>query len=206
MPRKEAKARGVYEKTPGSGVWWIRYQVDGQLHREKVGRRGDAIDLYKIRKAEILSGRKLPQNMRQQGLKFKALADDILQYSANHHQDKRNVKSRVSQILPDFADRIASAIKPSDIDNWIATHTSTAGTANRYRAVFSLIFREALRNGKVPSNPARLVRGAPAKGRQRTGTLSVAGRATQPMHRDRRDVRGASPRADNLCRYRHAQG
>src|ERR1019366_6880892 len=37
-------------------------------------------------------------------------------------------------------------------------HTKTPATANRYKATFSLIFREAVRNGKVFSNPARLVR------------------------------------------------
>ena len=38
------------------------------------------------------------------------------------------------------------------------SNTRTPATANRYRAVFSLIFREAMRNGKATSNPARLVK------------------------------------------------
>jgi site-specific recombinase XerD len=49
-------------------------------------------------------------------------------------------------------------IKPAVIDAWLSKTTKTAATSNRYRALFSLIFREALRNGKVTSNPARLVR------------------------------------------------
>ena len=88
MPRKEVpKATGVFEKVPDSGVWWIRYRDQGQLHREKVGRRQDAIDLYKLRKAEILRGRKLPQNVRRAEVKFKDLAEAALQYSENHHGD-----------------------------------------------------------------------------------------------------------------------
>lgn len=159
MPRKDIpKATGVFEKVPDSGVWWIRYRDQGQLHREKVGRRQDAIDLYKLRKAEILRGRKLPQNVRRAEVKFKDLAEAALQYSENHHGDKRNVRSRIQQILPDFGERIAAAIKPAEIDGWISEHTRTAGTANRYRAVFSLVYREAVRNGRVDSNPARLVR------------------------------------------------
>jgi len=48
MPRKPtAKATGVWEKEPGSGVWCIRYRAEGKLKREKVGRRSDAIDLYR---------------------------------------------------------------------------------------------------------------------------------------------------------------
>ena len=42
MPRKiEKKERGVFEKEPGSQIWWIRYYIDGRERREKVGRRGD---------------------------------------------------------------------------------------------------------------------------------------------------------------------
>ena len=159
MPRKTIpKTRGIFERPKGSGIWWISYcDTEDNRHREKVGRRGDALKLYGVRKAEIQAGKKLPQNMRRGGIRFQQLADDILVFSANHHGDQRNVKSRVKQILPDFGEREASKILPSDIDNWIAKHTKTPATANRYKSVFSLIFREALRNGKVPSNPARLV-------------------------------------------------
>jgi hypothetical protein len=74
MPRTaKRKERGVFEKAPGSGIWWIRYKVNGVEHREKVGRRGDAINLYRIRKADILRGTKMPANMRQKGIKFSAI-------------------------------------------------------------------------------------------------------------------------------------
>jgi hypothetical protein len=30
MPRKVLrKERGIYEKVPGFGIWWIRFKVDG---------------------------------------------------------------------------------------------------------------------------------------------------------------------------------
>ena len=81
----------------------------------------------------------------------------ILAYSENHHGDSRNVKSRLNQILPYFGEREAASIKPAEIDNWLSEHTSTAATFNRYRALFSLIYREALKTSKVAGNPARLV-------------------------------------------------
>jgi hypothetical protein len=56
--------RGVFERPPGSGVWWINYYEHGNQHREKVGRKGDAIKLYGIRKADILRGHKLPPMRR----------------------------------------------------------------------------------------------------------------------------------------------
>ena len=35
----------MWERVQGSGVWWIRYRVNGKLKREKVGRKGDAVAL-----------------------------------------------------------------------------------------------------------------------------------------------------------------
>jgi len=58
MPRKSTKKeRGVFKKEPGSEIWWIRYTVDVREHREKVGRKKDAVDLYWIRKADALRAR-----------------------------------------------------------------------------------------------------------------------------------------------------
>ena len=52
--------RGVYEHPIDSGIWWINYYADGKRHREKVGRKSDAIKLYQSRKADAAAGRKLP--------------------------------------------------------------------------------------------------------------------------------------------------
>jgi len=62
MAAKKAptKVRGVYEREQGSGIWWIRYEVEGKPKREKVGRRSDAIALYQKRKADVHIGIKLP--------------------------------------------------------------------------------------------------------------------------------------------------
>jgi hypothetical protein len=58
MPNKQ---RGVFEKQPGSGVWWICYfDADGKRHREKVGRYTVAVDAYYQRKQEIREGRFQP--------------------------------------------------------------------------------------------------------------------------------------------------
>jgi site-specific recombinase XerD len=161
MARKSAavKVRGVWEREPGSDVWWVRYRdKGGKLHREKVGRKSDAITLLNKRRNEIRVGAKLPDNRRSAGIKFSALADAIETFSESHHRDKRSVLTRLRKIRPAFDERVADSIKPEEIDGWLSANTSTPATSNRYRALFSLIFREALRNGKVSSNPARLVR------------------------------------------------
>ena len=51
--KKEAKpVRGLFERPAESGVWWINYYVGGRQHREKAGRRSDAIALYQKRKVD----------------------------------------------------------------------------------------------------------------------------------------------------------
>ena len=159
MPRKdEKKVRGVWEREPGSKIYWIRYRVDGVLKREKVGTKKAAGDLLIKRKNEIREGIKMPENMRHTSIRFKALCDDILVFSKKHHRDFRSVEIRVKKIVEAFGETPVDKIKPADIDAWLTRATKTPATSNRYRALFSLIFREALRNGKVASNPARLVR------------------------------------------------
>ena len=72
MPRKdEKKVRGVWEREPGSKIYWIRYRVDGVLKREKVGTKKAAGDLLIKRKNEIREGIKMPENMRHTSIRFK---------------------------------------------------------------------------------------------------------------------------------------
>ena len=145
MPRKVVrKERGVFEKVPGSDIWWIRFKDAGVEHREKVGRRGDAIKLYKIRKADILRGVKMPANMKDKGIKFSVLAQEAIDWYVNHdRRDVRNFKGRMKLILEAFADRAAEEIKPSDIDTWISSHKWSAATKNRYKNVFGKTFKIA---------------------------------------------------------------
>jgi integrase len=158
MARKREPIRGLWEREPGSDIWWIRYRVDGVLKREKVGAWGAAKDLLNKRKNEIREGIKMPENMRHTSIRFKTLCDDILVFSKKHHRDFRSVEIRVKKIVADFGEKPVDKIKPAEIDAWLSRVTKTPATSNRYRALFSLIFREALRNGKIASNPARLVR------------------------------------------------
>jgi len=79
------KQRGVFEKIPGSGVWWICYfDSDSRKRREKVGRKSVAIQLYRKRKTEVLEGKKLPDKLRARKVSFAELAEDTLEYSRAH--------------------------------------------------------------------------------------------------------------------------
>jgi len=47
----------------------------------------------------------------------------------------------------------AESITPAQIENFLSEHAQAPATRNRWRSVFSLIFRLGVVNGKIPSNP-----------------------------------------------------
>jgi integrase len=149
--------RGVYENPEGSGIWWIHYYAAGKRHREKVGRKSDAIKLYQARKADASAGRKLPELRNSKVVTLAELIDDALEFVA-HHKDIRNYKSRGAIVREDLGSRPAAELTPQELERWLRDQCNTPATANRYKAFISLCYREGVRNGKVAVNPARLVR------------------------------------------------
>ncbi len=92
------RLRGIFEKAPGSGVWWIRYADQrGKLRREKVGTKSAAIMLYRKRKTEILQGKKLPEAVRRRTITFGELAQDALRYSEHHKRSYNDDQSRTGR-------------------------------------------------------------------------------------------------------------
>ena len=56
--KAKAKQRGVFEKEPGSEIWWIRFaDGSGRIRKEKAGTKSAAINLYQRRKTEVLQGK-----------------------------------------------------------------------------------------------------------------------------------------------------
>jgi hypothetical protein len=73
--------RGVFEKTPSSGVWWTQsFDADGERHREKVGSKSAATKLAVLRRAQRLEGRKLPAPRTRPKL-FGELTDAALAFT-----------------------------------------------------------------------------------------------------------------------------
>jgi site-specific recombinase XerD len=165
MARKAAKKeRGVFEKEPGSGIWWVRYYIDGRERREKVGRKSDAVKLYQLRKADAHRGVKPPGNMRSKGIRFEALGRQAIDWYIEHgRKDVKNFRIRMNIILKDFGERVADEIKPSDIDAWLKEHDWSPATKNRYKNVFGKTYKIAYADGKVSGNPARLVEQRPER-------------------------------------------
>jgi len=157
--RQSSRVRGVFERDPGSGIWWIRYEVNGKPKREKVGRRSDAIALYQKRKTEVRVGIKLPENLRTRGATFAEIGRDAIEWYLSHNRkDIRSFTGRMNSMIAALGNRLAEDLTPKEIDAWLGSHPRwTPGTRNRYKTVMSKAFQLALVDGKVSRNPARLV-------------------------------------------------
>lgn len=158
--REETKHRGVFEKVPGSGVWWVRYfDAEGRKRREKAGRKSDAIALYQKRKADVRAGVKLPSNMRHQGEKLAVLIDRAIDWYKSHRpRSLRTAQKHLETAKADLGHIIAVNLMPADVDRWISSHKDwTPATMNRYKATLGRALQLAVVDGHLDRNAARLV-------------------------------------------------
>ena len=158
MKKDEKPVRGIFERPPRSGVFWINYYVNGKQHREKAGRKSDAIALYQKRKADARRKLKLPELVPGKVITFAHLSQMAVKYAETHLKTVPHYKTKDSILREPFGDRPADSITPQEIDQFLTRHCKTPATANRYRAYISLAYRLGNENGKVSINPARLVR------------------------------------------------
>src|SRR5215471_7521233 len=162
--------RGIFEKEPGSGIWWIRYvDAQGRYRREKVGTWGNADKLLTKRKNEALQGKKLPETLRCAPVTFREIAAGALAWSdariaakplwsdARKRTNRRVNHCRLKKPLAWFGDKPLDAITGQEIERRFQGETWSPATWNRYRALLSLTYRLAIRNDKTKENPARLV-------------------------------------------------
>src|ERR1700674_1844101 len=92
--------RGVFEKVPGSGEWWICYwDTQGRKRRETAGSKSNAILLYRKRKTEALQGKKLPEKLRRATVSFTEIAKEALAYSKAHKRTYRDDVQRMERML-----------------------------------------------------------------------------------------------------------
>jgi len=84
---------------------------------------------------------------------------DALTYSKVHKAatSYRCDAGRMEVLLAWFREYPAESITAQDIERQFQKQEWAPATPNRYRALLSLTYRLAIRNGKLKENPARLV-------------------------------------------------
>lgn len=154
--------RGIFEKIPGSGAWWIRYtDATGRYRREKVGAFGLAQKVLDKRRGEAVTGKKLPEQLRPKYVSFVELADDAVSYVKGKYSRPADDVARL-ELLKEHFPGAADSIKPKDIKRVLDTLTEknkwSASTRNHHHNLISVAFRLGIESEKVEINPARAVR------------------------------------------------
>ena len=159
---EQRTVRGVFERIPGSGIWYVSYyDANGRHHREKVGRWSTAVNVYQKRKSEILEG-KFVAPSHERRLSFRELADARFESKKNRlaKRSYRTDELRLKPLVEEFGDMPAAAVTSDKIDTFLASlrAAGTSGpTANRYRSLLSSIYSFGVRAGKVQLNPVARV-------------------------------------------------
>jgi hypothetical protein len=136
--KQEKKVRGVFEKVPGSGMWWIQYfDAEGRRRREKAGLKSTAGILYRKRKNEALQGKKLPERLRARVVRFSELAKDALEYCKANNLGQQFDGYRIGRLTEEFGNRPAE-IPIEDLRRWFGQQEWKSGTFNRYKSTLSL--------------------------------------------------------------------
>ncbi len=145
VPKKKSRnSRGVFEKIPGSGIWWIRFiDAQGRYRREKAGTKGMAIDLYRKRKMAALEGRKLPERLRRASVSFASIAQDALAYSKVHKAQTsyRCDAGRMEILLQLVSQYPAESAPQQDIERQFQKQEWAPATAIVIAHLLSLTYR-----------------------------------------------------------------
>jgi integrase len=179
MARKAKQVAGVYEREPGSGLWYARYFVDGKKVRKSFGRdRQAAVDYLektrvlkrsgegvvpKTAKKPVLTSAEVAMHERHgDGVTVAQLCDALLSHiverhrmNPNKYKDQANPPRRLAVIKKAFGDRRADGLKPYEIQDWYTSLKCGPATQNRYRGMVSQVFSFGRRNGWLTANPVR---------------------------------------------------
>lgn len=128
--------------------WWIRYCRNGRRYEESAhsAKKGDAIDLLKLREGDIARG--VPVTPKLGQLRFDEAAEDVINdYRTNGKRSLKVLQRRIVKHLePFFGGRRMASITTSDIRQYIAKRQNDSFVVRRARRI-------ALPNGRIADVP-----------------------------------------------------
>ncbi len=150
------KYRGISQR---EGFYVFRYaDAQGREHRIRVQTIHEALKLYhEKRSMKRKGGLPAPVVLRRSQLTFREIARDALAYADEHKRSAKHDHWRMKKLLEWFGPRRADSIRANEIESKFREEKWSPATWNRYRALLSMVFRQAIRSGKLTENPARLV-------------------------------------------------
>jgi integrase len=162
MAKTNGKVRGTFERPPGSGVWWVRYADQyGLLHREKVGPKGLAKEVYQKRKVAIREGRFFPEQVNRRDCLFDEVVKDWLEYAKVNKRSANMDVTRSRRLLAAFGGKPVESLTVQEIERFKADLKAegwTDATVNRHVALLKSMLNKAVVHEKLARNPAKAVK------------------------------------------------
>jgi integrase len=160
---------GIFERPRRSGAWWIDYRDGaGKRHREKIGSKAEAIQVYTRRLAEVRDG-KFVSPRAGRAISFRELALEAKRIRLAPLSYETDL-GRLDVLLPQLGAVPAAEVTPELLEKiFTAMRRDLSGpTVNRYRSLISSVYSFAVRTGKLAANPvARVTRFRENAGRVR---------------------------------------
>jgi len=145
----------------------VSYFREGKRHREKVGRKSDAINLYQQRKAEGRAGVKLPVLRGSKGVTVGELIDDALVF-VKGHKDYKGYVSKAAIVLESFGSWKAENLRPSEMNSWLERF-KTPATKKPLQGIPEPVLPRRNRERKGLGQPGQTR--APKEGANREGEI-----------------------------------
>jgi len=168
MARSSGEDRGLFERPAGSGVWWVRYvDREGREHREKVGSKAAAQEIYRQRKTEIRLHKFDPEGvLRRRVLTVKGLVERYLPEIEMKRSGREDVR-HAGRWVEFMGDVPCDQVQPEDVQRWVRKRLRektnrggqvTPATVNRSLACLKRLFNLGIRDGLVERNPVSRVK------------------------------------------------
>lgn len=156
--------RGVYEKIPGSGDYWIRYADDkGKIRRQHVGKSlAAARDIAEQRRTEVRHGKFDPGSVGKQRRKKMTVGEMFAHYLPlrvevrNKAEDQRYCAYWTEL----FGDLELDELTKADLIDWRAERLESVkpATCNRALTYLRAYYNLAIDDGHCSTNPAAKVK------------------------------------------------
>jgi len=163
MARKDGKDRGLVERPPDSGVWWVRIMEEGREHCFRVGSKTAARAFYERAKQEQREERFQPERHHARATKAIRLSAWIEQTKPPTGTTKSEANRRAygtfwTAALNDpplrrITPRAIEAIRASLIESG-----KMPATANRYTSYLRRLCSLAVRDGVLMASPFRQIK------------------------------------------------
>lgn len=153
---------GIFQRPKKSGIWWISYySLDRKRHRERVGRRDEALQLLGQRSREVSEGKFTPPT--KSGRTFRDIAAIVLAQKQLRlrPQSYETDCGRLDKLLPIIGSLPIEQVTSARLEQVLGDlkRSGLAGsTVNRYRSLVSSIFTAAVRQDLVAVNPLARVK------------------------------------------------